>query len=80
MKVAVQVIDTFSGMYQHGVIDELAVPSQVLDNALSHFGILKGEYTLDKVSGEGEITRYTGTVDGTTKVFSAIAYEVQKTS
>lgn len=39
MKVYIQVIDTQSGIYQSGMVDENVVEGEEIKNALKHFGV-----------------------------------------
>lgn len=43
MKVYVQVIDTFTGVYQTGMIDERIQKDLDVSNALAHFGVRYGD-------------------------------------
>ena len=43
MRVYVQVIDTFSGIYQTGMIEEKVQEGHEIENALLHFGAKYGE-------------------------------------
>lgn len=43
MRVYVQVIDTFTGIYQTGMIDEKVQEGHEVENALGHFGVRYGD-------------------------------------
>ena len=71
MKVYIQVIDTITGVYQTGMIDEPVQKGYEIKNAIEHFTssninwISETEYN--------KIISKTGKVEGTTKVISIIA-------
>ncbi len=66
MKVFVQIVDTSTGVYQCGGIEEPVQKGQEVVNALGHFGIrdVEWQYKADD--------RMIGAVNGTTKVVSVI--------
>lgn len=69
MKIYVQVVDTKTGIYQTGMVDEPVIKGSEIDNALRHFGVLYGEVEW--------VSKYNnkflnGIVTGTTKVVSII--------
>ena len=66
MKVYITIVDTNSGQYQFGMIDEPVKAGQEVPNALAHFGIRYGDVNWESKS------RNFGNVDGTTKVVSVI--------
>ena len=77
MKVYIQVIDTRTGVYQTGMIDEPTMKVQEIVNALAHFGVSYGSVTWDVKHDidfvqDNVYSVMTGTVDGTTKVVSVI--------
>ena len=79
MKIYIQVIDTRTGIYQTGMIDEPAMKGQEVVNALAHFGVSYGSVTWDikptvfyPSEQEFNYTVMSGRVDGTTKVVSVI--------
>lgn len=65
--VYVQIIDTKSGIYQSGRIEEPVIKGQEIDNALKHFGIISGEvnwlYTFNNI-----YSLKVGEVVGTSKI------------
>lgn len=69
MKVYITIVDTNSGQYQFGMIDEPVKAGQEISNALAHFGIRYGDVDWESKS------RNFGKVDGTTKVVSVICIE-----
>lgn len=69
MKVYITIVDTNSGQYQFGMIDEPVKAGQEISNALAHFGIRYGDVSWESKS------RNFGKVDGTTKVVSVICTE-----
>lgn len=65
MKIYLQVIDTKTGIYQTGMIDEPTYPGFEMKNALAHFGVLDSEVQyLFK-----DENFFNGIVPNTTKVF-----------
>ena len=66
MKVYVIAVDTTSGKYQSGMIDEPVVKHKVIENALAHFGIVP-ESVLFTHKDEHSFTGYS---DGTSWIFS----------
>lgn len=75
MKVYVQIIDTKTGIYQHGMIEEPVVKDSEIPNALKHFGVIYGEveWYNDMVDGDLNIHLLSGNVINTTKVVNVIA-------
>ena len=65
MKVYIQIVDSQSGIYQTGMIDEPVSKGHEVSNALAHFGIRYGDV-------EWNSDRHYGTVNGTTKMVSVI--------
>ena len=79
MKIYIQVIDTRTGIYQTGMIDEHTVKGQEVVNALMHFGVSYGTVIWDvkvpvDMIQDNTYTIMTGRVDGTTKIVSVIYY------
>lgn len=79
MKVYIQVIDTRTGVYQTGMIDEPAAKGQEIVNALGHFGVSYGLVVWDikrdiDFNQDNVYSMMTGRVDGTTKVVSVVYY------
>lgn len=79
MKVFIQVIDTRTGIYQTGMIDEPVMKGQEIVNALGHFGVSYGSVTWDMhhdidFTVEPNYSVMSGRVDGTTKIVSVICY------
>lgn len=68
MKIYLQIVDTRTGIYQCGMIDEPVMKGEEVNNALGHFGISPGSCSVEYQSNDSEIYR----VDGTTKVVSVI--------
>ena len=66
MKVAIQVFDTNTGIYQCGVIDEPVMAGKEIINALSHFGIRDVEVKWK------DSTSMIGSVEGTSKMVSCM--------
>lgn len=70
MKVFVQVIDTRTGVYQTGMIEENVIKGKEIENALLHFGVSDIKW---KPANQIEnANNYFGEVTNTTKVVSAI--------
>ena len=68
MKVYVEVVDSKTGIYQTGMIDEPVVKGHEIQNALMHFGVVYGE-----VIWEARASNYLfGKVENTTKLISII--------
>jgi len=79
MKIFIQVIDTRTGIYQTGMIDEPAMKGQEIGNALAHFGVSYGSITWDmhndiSFPAEPSYNVMSGRVDGTTKIVSVVCY------
>ena len=80
MKIFIQVIDTRTGIYQTGMIDEAALPGQEIGNALMHFGVSYGtviwdvKHDIDFLDDVKPYKTWTGHIDGTTKIVSLICY------
>ncbi len=75
MKLYVQVINTKTNMYQHGMIEEPVAKGSEIPNALKHFGIIYGEVEwYNKIVDENlNVHLLSGNVKGTTKVVNIIA-------
>lgn len=75
MKVYVQIIDTKTGIYQHGMIDEPVTKGFEIANALKHFGVIYSEVEwYNKVINENlNVHLLSGNVINTTKVVNVIA-------
>lgn len=65
MKVYLQVIDTNTGVYQTGMIDEPVIKGKEIENALGHFGVRYADVEWTN-SNYGEIIN-------TTKVVSVVS-------
>ena len=76
MKVYVQIVDTFHGIYQSGMIEEPVKKGHEIENALKHFGVLYGEVTWEeKVIENNSANSFTiirGRVDNAYKVINII--------
>lgn len=73
MKVYVQVIDTRTGIYQTGMIDEPVVKGKEIENALVHFGVCYGNVKwYEKTILNYVSTSICGEVEGTTKIICVI--------
>lgn len=68
MKVFVQVIDTYSGISQHGMIEEPVVKGKEIDNALAHFGV---SYNNVNWIYKDKKLKY-GEVEGTSKIVTSV--------
>lgn len=68
MKVTVMIVDTISGIYQSGQIDEPVKDDNAVANALAHFGVSFGSIVWDHKTE----TMGIGTVTGTTKAVSYV--------
>ena len=71
MKVYVQVVDTTTGVYQTGMIDEPVRKGFEIKNAIEHFTSSNINW-ISKTESD-EIISKTGKVEGTTKIVSIIA-------
>ena len=69
MKVYIQIVDTRTGIYQCGMIEEPVKRGFEIQNALIHFGIDNSSVNLVK---HPNTDTYSGLVEGTTKVVSVI--------
>lgn len=72
MKVYVQVIDTKTGVYQTGMIDEPVMKGLEIQNALKHFGVIYNEVSWKNDSFNTGSTLQYGHIDGTSKIIIAI--------
>ena len=70
MKVFVQVIDTRTGVYQTGMIEENVIKGKEIENALLHFGV--SDVKWKPVNQIENANNYFGEVTNTTKVVSVI--------
>jgi len=71
MKVFVQVIDTRTGIYQTGMIDEPSImEGKEIENALLHFGV--SDIKWKPISQIENSNNYFGEAKGTTKIVSVI--------
>lgn len=70
MKVFVQVIDTRTGVYQTGMIEENVIKGKEIENALLHFGVSNIKWK--PVNQIENANSYFGEVTNTTKVVSVI--------
>lgn len=77
MKVFIQIVDTFHGIHQEGMIEEPVKESFEIENALKHFGVDYGKVTWEeKVLENNVATSFTimrGRVDNAYKVINIIA-------
>lgn len=64
MKVFLQVIDTKTGIYQVGMIEEPVIKGKEVDNALAHFGVTYGNVDW--------VNENFGKVEGTSKVVTVV--------
>ncbi len=73
MKVFIQVIDTKTGIYQYGMIEEpIDIKFQVL-NALKHFGIDCVDWVAHEMSFlDGKCEYDIGIICGTSKIVSIV--------
>ena len=69
MKVLVQVVDTKTGIYQGGLIDEPVIKNKEVANALVHFGIVLESIVIDNISYDDKSMFGYGHSEGTTKKF-----------
>ena len=70
MKVFVQVIDTRTGVYQTGMIEENVIKGKEIENALLHFGVSNVKWKpFNQIENANN---YFGEVTNTTKVVSVI--------
>lgn len=76
MKVYVQIIDTKTGIYQTGMIDEPVKEEYQVLNALKHFGVDCVDWITHDIEFLDSIGKANiGTVNGTTKVVSVLCIE-----
>lgn len=68
MRVYITVIDSKTGVYQCGMIDEPAIRGVEIKNALAHFGV---QYELLEEKKESEFG-FLAKVEGTSKLVSVI--------
>ena len=67
MKTYIQIIDTATGVYQSGMIDEPVVAGNEIDNAIYHF-IGKNDIAWINRSDTENTTNLFGSIVGTSKV------------
>ena len=72
MKVYVQIVDTKTGIFQSGMIEESTKSGFEIQNALAHFGVLPSEinWTFDKEYTNSFVR--CGEVPNTTKVVNIV--------
>ena len=68
MKVYVQIVDSKTGIYQTGMIDEPVKEEYQVLNALKHFGIDSVNWAIDYIETLDKCKFRYGKVEGTTKV------------
>jgi len=77
MKVTVQVVNTMTNAVNSCTIDEPVKKGHEVDNALKHLGVSFGEIEWDENLKKSEYDNFNvmvGTVPGTTKVITVVAY------
>lgn len=72
MKVFVQIIDTITGIYQTGMIDENVVKGKEIENALLHFGVHEREMTWLNTCNVNNVCTKFGQIEGTSKIVNTI--------
>lgn len=72
MKVYIQVIDTKTGVYQTGMIDEPVIEGSEIANTLKHFGVIYGEVNWEQSQYVSNYKTIQGNIEGTTKIISAV--------
>lgn len=72
MKVYLQIIDTNTGIYQTGMIDEPVVAGKELENALMHFGVSHGYVKWHSKNQLLNINNSFGEIEGTSKVVTVV--------
>lgn len=82
MKIFVQIVDTHTGIYQAGMIEEPVMKGMEISNALKHFGVFENEiywyYESNRFGMDDSSEKYKNTtskfgkIEGTTKVVSVI--------
>lgn len=72
MKVFVQVVDTKTGVFQSGIIEEPTIKGMEITNALTHFGIVFGETEWDTINSNSTWEARFGKVSGTSKIVNTI--------
>ncbi len=71
MKVYIQIIDTITGIYQQGMIDEPVEKGLEIENALKHFGVPLGGCSTKIMSETDKYYTIFGEVDNSNKIFNA---------
>lgn len=72
MKVYLQVIDTKTGIYQCGMIDEPVKKDFEVENAVRHFGITGSSISWVIDHKNGCVVKH-GIVEGTSKIINLVA-------
>ena len=72
MKVYIQVIDTITGVYQTGMINESVINGKEIENALLHFGVRYAHVKWHSKNNLINISNGFGEVEGTSKVVTIV--------
>ena len=74
MRVYVQIIDTKTGIYQHGMIDEYVEKEFEIQNAIEHFGNYFGKikWINNYISPNNSLVSMFGMIEETTKVITVV--------
>ena len=75
MKVYIQVIDTNTGVYQTGMIDEPVLLGSEVKNALLHFGVNYGHIKWHSQNKLSNISDSFGEVENTSKVVTVVTID-----
>lgn len=72
MKVYIQVIDTTTGVYQTGMINEPVIDGKEIENALLHFGVSYAHIEWHSKNNIANVGNSFGEVEGTSKVVTVV--------
>lgn len=72
MRVYVEIVDSRTGIYQMGMIDEPVIEGFEIQNALSHFGVDSPRVVWETYSESEEYSLRVGKVEDTTKIVTVI--------
>jgi hypothetical protein len=75
MKIYIQIVDTNTGIYQTGMIEEPVMHGKEIENALMHFGVSYAHIKWHSKNQLLNIGNNFGEVEGTSKVVSIVTLE-----
>lgn len=72
MKVYIQIIDTNTGVYQTGMIDEPILHNKHIENALAHFGVTYAHINWHNNTPLSNAESSFGEIEGTSKIVAVV--------